>query len=55
VRNKAIDHSTHNMTPSKVGTPKRYVRVTRRVRRRKKIMAEPEDVVELEDVTTSTT
>jgi hypothetical protein len=54
VRKIAIDHSTYNMTPPKVGTPGKDIRVTQQVERRKERMTEPENFVELEDVTTST-
>jgi hypothetical protein len=43
------------MTPPKFGAPGQYVRVTRQGQRRKERMREPENVVELEDVTTSET
>jgi hypothetical protein len=43
------------MTPPKFGTPGKYVRVTRQGQRRKERMVEPENVIELEDVTTSET
>jgi predicted HTH transcriptional regulator len=43
------------MTPPKFGTPGQYVRVTRQGQRRKERMREPENIVELEDVTTSET
>jgi hypothetical protein len=35
VRKIAIDHSSYNMKPMKVGAPGQYVRVTRHVGRRK--------------------
>jgi hypothetical protein len=43
------------MTPPKFGAPGKYVRVTRQGQRRKERMVEPENIIELEDVTTSET
>jgi hypothetical protein len=43
------------MTPPKFGAPGQYVRVTRQGQRCKERMRQPENVVELEDVTTSDT
>jgi hypothetical protein len=43
------------MAPPKVGAPSRFVRVTRQSGRKKERMEEPENFVELEDVTTSET
>jgi hypothetical protein len=43
------------MAPLKVGTPSQFVRVTRQSGRKKERMEEPENFVELEDVTTSET
>jgi hypothetical protein len=51
----ALDYSAGNMTPPKFGTPWKYVRVTQQGQRRKERLEEPENVVELEDVTTSET
>jgi hypothetical protein len=53
VKKRSIFQLTYNMTPPKFGTPGKYVRVTRQGQRRKERMAEPKNVVELEDVTTS--
>jgi hypothetical protein len=43
------------MTPPKFGAPGQYVRVTRKGQRCKERMRQPENVVEMEDVTTSDT
>jgi hypothetical protein len=43
------------MTPPNFGALGQYVRVTRQGERRKERMVEPENVVEIEDVTTSKT
>ena len=47
-----FDYSFNNMTPPKFGAPGKYFRVTRHDQRRKEWLVEPENVVELEDVTT---
>jgi len=55
VRMITLDYSVNNMTPPKVGTPGKYIRATWQGQRIKERMAKLENVVKLEDVTTSET